>query len=396
LSTNADVSLHQRNGKAIANSRQPSLSSEAILKTLKAGVYYIKVYQRRGRTRYTLTLAAVTNAQLPTSGGGLPTYPPNPGTIPGSGSTQGHTLRGDRWLYQLQTAAIADINATPFNIITIDYSRDGSDAGRYTPVELQTLHNSSKEVLAYLSIGEAEDYRYYFNPSWIARDSVTGLNQPNPTQAPVWLDRTNPDWEGNYKVQYWSEDWQTIVLSYLDKVIDAGFDGVYLDIVDGFQYWSDPNQLRQAGSQKPTLTESDAANRMIQFVEKIAYYARVLRGNSNFAIIPQNAESILAYDLDGSYLNTISGIGVEDLFYDALTPQPVQSTQYRLQWLNQIKTANKPVLVVDYVDDGSGYTGANQTRINNFLNQARSNGYLPYVGLSNRALDTINPVSLWA
>ncbi len=48
--------------------------------------------------------------------------------------------------------------------------------------------------------------------------------------APCWLGRTNPDWEGNHKVQYWSEDWQRIVIDYLDRIIADGFDGIYLDI----------------------------------------------------------------------------------------------------------------------------------------------------------------------
>ncbi|MCD6345902.1 MAG: hypothetical protein J7L96_00635 [Bacteroidales bacterium] len=35
--------------------------------------------------------------------------------------------------------------------------------------------------------------------------------------------------------------WKKILLeqedSYLDKIMAAGFDGVYLDIIDAFEYW---------------------------------------------------------------------------------------------------------------------------------------------------------------
>ncbi len=79
-----------------------------------------------------------------------------------------------------------------------------------------------------MSIGEAEDYRYYWQDSWI--------NNP-----PNWLEDENPDWEGNYKVRYWDKDWQSIIYgndnSYLKKIINAGFDGVYLDIIDAFEYF---------------------------------------------------------------------------------------------------------------------------------------------------------------
>ena len=55
------------------------------------------------------------------------------------------------------------------------------------------------------------------------------------------MDRENPDWEGNFKVKYWIEDWQKIIYgnedSYLDKILEAHFDGVYLDIIDAFEYY---------------------------------------------------------------------------------------------------------------------------------------------------------------
>jgi len=83
-------------------------------------------------------------------------------------------------------------------------------------------------VLAYLSIGEAEDYRPYWKAAWKAA-------------PPPWLEEENPDWPGNYKVRYWMEDWQEILLggegSRLHQIVDAGFDGVYLDIIDAFEYF---------------------------------------------------------------------------------------------------------------------------------------------------------------
>jgi len=55
------------------------------------------------------------------------------------------------------------------------------------------------------------------------------------------LEEENPNWEGNYKVRYWEPEWQDIIYgndsSYLKKILDAGFDGVYLDIIDAFEYF---------------------------------------------------------------------------------------------------------------------------------------------------------------
>jgi len=83
-------------------------------------------------------------------------------------------------------------------------------------------------VLAYMSIGEAEDYRYYWQSDWS-------------TNPPDWLTEENPDWPGNYKVRYWMPEWQAVIFgsaaAYLDRLLAAGFDGAYLDIIDAFEYF---------------------------------------------------------------------------------------------------------------------------------------------------------------
>jgi cysteinyl-tRNA synthetase len=128
------------------------------------------------------------------------------------------------------------------------------------------------------------------------------------SSAPCWLGRTNPDWEENYKVQYWSEDWQRIVLEYLDLIIADGFDGVYPDIVDAIEYRGDPDS-----GEGYHLSEAEAARRMIELIKRIAHHARFVRNRTGFHVIPQNGERILDYDLGGEYLQVISGLGVEDL-----------------------------------------------------------------------------------
>jgi cysteinyl-tRNA synthetase, unknown class len=106
------------------------------------------------------------------------------------------------------------------------------DDAAFTSGEISQLKTKSnggtRIVISYMSIGEAEDYRFYWLPSW----------SPG---SPSWIVRENPDWAGNYIVQYWQKEWQDIIFgndsSYLKKIIDAGFDGVYLDIIDGFEYF---------------------------------------------------------------------------------------------------------------------------------------------------------------
>jgi cysteinyl-tRNA synthetase len=44
-------------------------------------------------------------------------------------------------------------------------------------------------------------------------------------------------WDGNDSVRYRHAGWQTIFLGALDRILAAGFDGLYLDIVDGIEFF---------------------------------------------------------------------------------------------------------------------------------------------------------------
>lgn len=119
--------------------------------------------------------------------------------------------------------------ATDYDVLIIDYFFEDEEYTSQEIAGLKTKHNGGKRlVISYMSIGEAEDYRYYWNPDWYS-------------DPPEWLRGENPDWEGNYKVAYWEQGWQSIIFgnpeSYLDKILSKGFDGAYLDIIDAFEYF---------------------------------------------------------------------------------------------------------------------------------------------------------------
>ena len=130
-----------------------------------------------------------------------------------------------------KTEFVNAIKATNYDLLIMDFFF-GDDDQEYTAAEVEQLkqkaNGGTRLVVSYMSIGEAEDYRYYWNESWTVG-------------SPTWLKAENSEWEGNYKVEYWNTEWQGIIFgsetSYLDKIIDAGFDGVYLDIIEGFEYF---------------------------------------------------------------------------------------------------------------------------------------------------------------
>lgn len=128
-----------------------------------------------------------------------------------------------------KSAFINAVTATNYDAIIMDLFLNGET---FTALEINQLRNKAnggkRIVICYMSIGEAEDYRYYWENSWN-------------NSKPSWLENENQDWPGNFKVKYWNEDWQKIIYknsdSYLNKILIADFDGVYLDIIDGFEYF---------------------------------------------------------------------------------------------------------------------------------------------------------------
>lgn len=285
--------------------------------------------------------------------------------------------------YQLQEANVSRLSTAPYQLLIIDYSKDGSEANAFTADEIATIRNAGKKVLAYLSIGEAEGYRYYFRKNWTRAQKKTRCGRERTNKAPPWLDEVNPDFCGNYKVKYWERAWQRILFgvhsgarkSYLDRIIDAGFDGVYLDIVDGYEYWLDKPEAERRVT---------AARDMAALVMKIGRYARQTRGKSDFVVVPQNGAGIisaLSRSMKARYLESIQGIGAEDTFFygrrdedNRFNPQPA------LRLLKRYTEAGKKVFVIDYLLD--------ETKIQEFARMACALNFVPQVG--NRALDTFD------
>jgi cysteinyl-tRNA synthetase, unknown class len=282
---------------------------------------------------------------------------------------------GSGWSFSITKNELNQLLQNPAKLLVLDYSHDGSEARRYQPAEIDALHKNGQQALSYLSIGESSNWRYYFQKGW-------------ETNPPGWQGKENPDWPGSSKVKYWDPDWQKITLGYLDKIIDSGFDGAYLDIVDAFDYWSNPKN-----GEGLVLDRADAAQRMIDWVEKIVEHARVNRGKPNFHVVPQNAEALLPYDTTGKFLQEISGVGVESLYFNGVKAQDPVGIAARTVNLDKVVAAGKPVLVIDYINDGSGYQGSNKDRIDSFWQRANLAGYTPQVNPLDRTTLTFDPLN---
>ncbi|MFQ1699919.1 MJ1477/TM1410 family putative glycoside hydrolase [Loktanella agnita] len=263
------------------------------------------------------------------------------------------------FLYQLQNASFNSLKAGDFKVAVVD--PDDSDMSAN---EVNTLQEDQGKMLyAYRSIGEAEDYRDYW------KEGNWSKNEPD------FLLEENPKWPGNYLVKFWDEDWQDVVFDMIDDVVAKGYNGVYLDIVDGYNV----AQVKNAypGSNKELRQE------MIDFVIKISEYAKAQ--NPDFQIIPQNAVGLLSKvdenpgsGANKAYIDAIDGLGIEDLWYD--DNKVASWSDGDLKLIKLAQDAGKFVLATSYPTQNS--------KKDTFIDNAIEEGLIPYVG--DRELDSGN------
>ena len=128
---------------------------------------------------------------------------------------------------------LAALKQSHHDVLIIDAFYDGKDS--LTPADIDSLRmkpqGGTRLILSYMSIGQAESYRWYWKPFWMA-------------SPPSFIIEEDPYWNANYYVKYWDPTWQYIITgnhqdSYVNRVAAAGFDGVYLDLVNAFEYFED-------------------------------------------------------------------------------------------------------------------------------------------------------------
>ncbi len=312
----------------------------------------------------------------------------------------------ETWLYlidvNLEEDVVDQIANSRYDMVVLDYIPSEVENTDYPMAKvISQLQEADhpKLVLAYIDIGEAESYRTYWQEGWRVGD-------------PEWIAGEDPDgWEGNYPVAYWDEQWQNIWLGaagYLQGILDAGFDGVYLDWVEAYSNEEVLELADEAGV--------DPISMMIDFVGAIATYGRSRA--AGFIVIGQNAAELAAYD---EYIEAIDAIAQEQTWFDGgadnkpagdcplpRTEAEIDSASYRnslslqcrwqyeaypestlhvsSEWyLDQLQRAREKGLVIFTVDyaldpDNVAWVYA----------RSRELGFIPFV--SSRALDRFVPV----
>ena len=235
------------------------------------------------------------------------------------------------WAYQLKDVSqekIDKIIASPFDLVIIDTSMfpDGKEI-RLTREQVESMKKKPdgglRIIIAYFSAGEAEDFRYYWKSEWNKK-------------RPGWVYKSDKDWKGDFIVKYWEPEWQKIVYgspdSLIDRIMDAGFDGVSIDRVDAYYYFGDTEERRA---------------QMVNLVKRISAYIR--NKNPQAVILAQNAEELLDTP---DYVSSIDATVKEDLIFGITHREianPLGDITHSTKLLDDSKTKGKKVFVVEYL-----------------------------------------------
>lgn len=262
------------------------------------------------------------------------------------------------WIAWLNGPRLDQIAGSAYELAVIDYSADGTAAGAFGADQIEAVRHATCErrILAYLSIGEAEAYRWYWQPRWT-------------TRHPAWIVEEEKDWPGNYRVRYWTTEWRTIVYRYLDRIIAAGFDGVYLNRVDAYA--------------EPYAHGHERA--MVSLVGNLARYARARSPlGKDFGIVVQNAEGLAPRH--PAFVGVVTGICREEVYVRATDlPTPWNERAAAEDNLESFRrhSLGRLVLTIDYAD--------RPALVRLAYERSGARGFVPYVG--DVALDRmrVNP-----
>ncbi|TSA37024.1 MAG: glycoside hydrolase [Verrucomicrobiaceae bacterium] len=263
------------------------------------------------------------------------------------------------WVYQLcdyKDGKLDEIAGSGFDLAVVDLSREGG-SDYFTREEIEKLKASGTLVLAYFEIGAIEEGR----PEW--------------GSVPVDLKAGSVDgWPTEQYVKFWDDKWWPVVKGRVDRALDAGFDGAYLDMITTYEEIPGSDMMLE-----------QRANAMVDLIVRISRYAK--EKNPAFRIVPQNCPELYTWTFaepkpNRKYLDAIDGIGIESVFYIAHDKPAKQAwCEENRQNALAIKRAGKMVFGIDYAKKS--------TCIADAYKKLRAIGFVPYVSV--RELNVIVP-----
>jgi uncharacterized protein (TIGR01370 family) len=227
-----------------------------------------------------------------------------------------------------------------FDLVVLDSS--------YTQI-IQQLKQQSKTVLAYLSLGEVNRSRDYFDI--VESDGL--------------LLKPNPNWEGAYLVDVRKAAWREFVITQiLPDILDKGFDGIFIDTLD-----SPLEEERANPKEFKGMVES--AVKLIKAIRKKFPKIKIML-NRAYAIAPQVGGQI-------NYLMAESIFYTYDFKNKKYIPvsEPLYVQQKNILQNFRKRFPGVQIVTLDYCEEND------QKLRTQIYKQQRDNGFTPYVSTIN-------------
>ncbi len=312
---------------------------------LANGAYYMKVTA-------TLTGGQVLTGQVNfniSNGGATPPPPPPPPPTPPPPPPGGKVAWNQISSWGIQYQGFNTNQATAADILS-NINVDLLVVGRFDGVgrEWQASNISKvtakRWILGYVSTGQAQTIEWYWQSWW---------REGNPW----WI--ANPwDYSGTYNVLYWASEWQSLVFQTIDRIINAGFDGAFLDQSD--PYW---NSGFPGGPSTQNMLRSK------ELVCNIYNYANSKKPGFKI-MVNGGGNQIDLYGAD--YWKCLDANAAEHLWYkNSGVQESAAYRDYTVPQLQKLVRAGKKVFTFDYT--------AVQSEINNVLSITRGYGFIPTV-----------------
>lgn len=190
------------------------------------------------------------------------------------------------------------------------------DPDDFPPEAVQRLLRKGTLPVAYINLGEAEAYRWFYDQ--VDED---------------WILGANPDWDEHYYVDARAEGWQNLLLEeVIPRIVEKGYRGLFFDMVD---------------TALPTLFPETRPG-MVRLIE------RIRQRYPDLYLVPNNGIFLIE-----EISSLIDDMVVEDIFtsYDFDTGEYVRTDaatrDARIERLKQLQEAyGLKVLSINYAPPG--------------------------------------------
>ncbi|KYG78804.1 endo alpha-1,4 polygalactosaminidase [Roseivirga echinicomitans] len=191
------------------------------------------------------------------------------------------------------------------------------ESEHYTAFDVKLIKENNENVIGYISVGEVSDGRFYYDE---LKESTLGKNK-------IWE---------SYYLNLEDKTTLDVLISFVDKMVEKGFDGLFLDTVDTFAKWGPyPNM------------GDDLVNLLKRIKDK--YPEIHLMQNAGLSLVPKSAKYIDSIAIESvatnySFDNSEYRMHRWDEFYK------------RVEELQEIrKKYQLPVILIEYADSKKLY-----------------------------------------